>query len=298
MKGLGIALVQNGRPVAFGSTILTECQSRYSNIDREMLAIVHGVQRYHTYPHGGPFKVISDHKPLVTICAKSLHAAPPRLQRLLLKIQGYNFTIEYRPGDKMILADTLSRLPNPISNDDVDLDVRIDSLALEAGDPQPLTIALINFPIAKPQLLDVTLRDPVLNALNEIVYSGWPDKVKELQSGLREYWSVRDELAVEAGVIFKGRHILVSPTMQKYIIKQLHSGHQGVEKTRRLARPRQSVYWCRSTLKQRTHANRAKVAKSNKTRTDVNHCYHTACPPYRGNTSQVICSKSTAAITC
>ena len=37
-KGLGCALVQQGKPVAFGSKTLTECQSRYSNIEREMLA--------------------------------------------------------------------------------------------------------------------------------------------------------------------------------------------------------------------------------------------------------------------
>ena len=96
-----------------------------------------------------PFKVIRDHTPLVTIFAKALHAARPRLQRMVLKARGYNFTIEYIPGDKMILADTLRRLPNPINNDDVDLDVKVDGLALEADDPQHMTIALINFPTAK-----------------------------------------------------------------------------------------------------------------------------------------------------
>ena len=65
----------------------------------------------------------------------------------------------------MILADTLSRLPNPINNDDVDLDVRVDGLALEVEVPEHLTIALINFPTAKQQLLKgETLRDPVLTA--------------------------------------------------------------------------------------------------------------------------------------
>ena len=161
MKGLGLALVQKGKHVAFGSKTLTECQSRYSNIEREMLAIEHGIQRYHTYMYGRPINAIPDHKPLVTICAKALHTGPLSLQRMLLTIQGYNFEIEYRPGDKIILADILSRLPNPINNDDVDLDVRVDGLALEAEDPQHLTIALINFTTAQQQLLkDETLRDP------------------------------------------------------------------------------------------------------------------------------------------
>ena len=103
--------------------------------------------------------------------------------------------------------------------------------------PQHMTIAHINFPTAKQQLLkDVTLlRDPVLKSLKEVIYSGCPENVKEPTSDLRAYWSFRDELAVEAGVIFKGRQILVPPSMQKDILKQLHSGHQGVEKTRRLA---------------------------------------------------------------
>ena len=80
-----------------------------------------------------------------------------------------------------------------------------------------------------------------LFALKEVKYNGWLDNVKELPSNLRAYWSFRDELAVEAGVIFKGRQILVPPSIQKDILKQLHSVHQGVEKTRRLAR--ESIYW-------------------------------------------------------
>ena len=142
----------------------------------------------------------------------------------------------------MILADTLSRLPNPINKNDVDLDVRVDGLALEADDPQNLTIALINFPTAKQQLWkEETLRDPIFNGLREVIYRGWPENVKELPTDLRAYWSFRDELAVEAGVIFKGRQILVPQSMQKDILNRLHCGHQWVEKTRRLAR--ESVYW-------------------------------------------------------
>ena len=89
----------------------------------------------------------------------------------------------------MILTDTLSRLPNPINNDDVDLDVRVDGLALEADDPQHLTIALINFPTAKQQLLkDETLRNPILNMLREVIYRGWLENVKELPTDLRADW--------------------------------------------------------------------------------------------------------------
>ena len=48
---------------------------------------------------------------------------------MLLKVQGYNFKVEYRPGEQVILAVTLSRLPNLTINDDVDLDVKADRLS-------------------------------------------------------------------------------------------------------------------------------------------------------------------------
>ena len=77
-KGLGAALVQDGRPVAFASKTLTETQSNYSNIERETLAIVHGIQRFHTYLFGRSFTVVTDHKPLMTICYKAIPSGTPK----------------------------------------------------------------------------------------------------------------------------------------------------------------------------------------------------------------------------
>ena len=178
------------------------------------------------------------------------------------------------------------------------MDVRVDGLALEAEYPQHLTIALINFPIAKQQLLNAeTTRDPVLNALKEIIYNGWPGNVKELPSGLRAYGSFRDELTVEAGVIFKGRQILVTPAMHKDILKQLHSGHQGVEKTRRFAL--ESVYWEKTNSDIENTCKSSDSCQEQQDASGFNHCYHTVCcPPDRDNTSQHTCSKSTTDITC
>ncbi len=48
MKGLGACLVQKGRPVAFASKSLTPCEANYSNIERETLALVFGITRFHT----------------------------------------------------------------------------------------------------------------------------------------------------------------------------------------------------------------------------------------------------------
>ena len=239
-KGLGVALTQDGKPIAFGSKTLTECQSRYSNIEREMLAIVYGIQRYHTYLYGKPFVVLTDHKPLVTITQKPLHAAPARLQRMILKIQGYQYTVIYRPGPQMVMADALSRLPNPVNASVVELDDHVDVITLDIEDS--ISIALINFSGHKQDLLRTeTAQDPQLCVLKEVILQGWPERVQDLPGSIRSFWSFRDELAIESGVIIKGRQVLIPETMTEDILRQLHSGHQGIEKTRRLAR--ETVYW-------------------------------------------------------
>lgn len=58
---------------------MTDCQSRYGNTEREMLAIMHGIQRYYTYLYTSTFIMITDSKPPVTICAKPVHSTPPHL---------------------------------------------------------------------------------------------------------------------------------------------------------------------------------------------------------------------------
>ena len=87
-KDLGAAILQDGQPVAFASKALNSAQSNYPNIDREMLAVVFCINRFHTYLYGRPFRVITDHKPLEMISKKPLLRAPPRLQRMLQKNTG------------------------------------------------------------------------------------------------------------------------------------------------------------------------------------------------------------------
>lgn len=65
--GLGAALTQNGRPVAYGSRALTQTERGYAQIEKECLAIVFGMEKFHQYTYGRPVNVQSDHKPLETI---------------------------------------------------------------------------------------------------------------------------------------------------------------------------------------------------------------------------------------
>ena len=78
-KRLGAVLLQEGRPIAFASKSLTEAEQRYANIEREMLAVVFGCKRFHTYVYASKFAIESDHNPLEVISAKNITCAPPRL---------------------------------------------------------------------------------------------------------------------------------------------------------------------------------------------------------------------------
>ena len=139
-----------------------------------MLALVFGIQRFHTYLYARPLTIVTDHKPLVNITDKPIHSAPPRLQRMLMQIQGYNFTVRYRPGKEMILADALSRGPNTENNSPIQLDLRVDGIDIQLEDPTYKTIALINFSKPKQQQLkDETASDPILCELMNTILGYW-----------------------------------------------------------------------------------------------------------------------------
>ena len=86
-KGLGTVLLQESKPVMYMSRALTETEQRYSNIERELLAIVFAPKRLNHYTFGRTITVQSDHWPLQSIWKKSIVSASPRLQRLLLRLK-------------------------------------------------------------------------------------------------------------------------------------------------------------------------------------------------------------------
>ena len=54
-------------PVAYGSKTLTDTESRYANIEHELLGVVAGVEKFHTFCYGQSTIVLSNHKPLASI---------------------------------------------------------------------------------------------------------------------------------------------------------------------------------------------------------------------------------------
>ena len=99
LRGLGVCLIQKHKgedqPIAFASKSLTDTETRYATIERELLAIVFACQHFSTYLLGRSFIAEIDHKPLEMIVMKNLANVPPCLQRMLLELQRYDATIKY-----------------------------------------------------------------------------------------------------------------------------------------------------------------------------------------------------------
>ena len=120
--GLGATIMQKNQPIAYVSRALTDTETRYAQIEKELFSVIFGLERFHQYKYGRTVQVRSDHKPLESILKKPLHAAPKRLQRMLLQLQKYDIRLQYTPGKEMYIADTLSRtylkdLPNDNESD-------------------------------------------------------------------------------------------------------------------------------------------------------------------------------------
>ena len=122
---------------------------------------------FYQYVYGKETKVESDHKPLESITKKPLLAVPPRLQRMLLQLQRYNFTLLYRPGIEMILADTLSCAYIKYT---LDSDLEEDLVCA-------VSLVMNNLPVSDPKLeavCDATEKDPATK-LQDTIRCGWPE---------------------------------------------------------------------------------------------------------------------------
>ncbi|VDI47523.1 Hypothetical predicted protein [Mytilus galloprovincialis] len=232
LTGLGASLLQNGQPITFASRALTDVETRYAQIEKEMLAVVFGLERFHQYTYGRIVNVDSDHKPLESIVKKSLLAAPRRLQRMLLRIQQYNYNIRYKPGSTMYIADTLSRAylkETDTTSFEKDLEV----------------INMVKYlPMTESRVKDIKLHsqdDESLQVLQTTVLHGWPIKREDTPSLAKPYFDFRDEITVQDGILFRGERAIIPRTLRMDMMQRIHSSHIGIGGS--LRRAKECLYW-------------------------------------------------------
>ena len=253
-SGLGAALLQNGQPVAYASRALTPAETRYAQIEKELLAIVFACERFDSYIYGlEGIKVESDHKPLESIFLKPLHAAPQRLQRMLLRLQRYSLVIRYKKGKEMYLADTLSRAHL------TDISTCEFIHELEEIDHKEF------LPVSSEQwqwMQHAAADDPVLQELRSVIQSGWPESKAEVPPCLISYYDSRDELTVQGDLVFKSHQLVVPLCLRKEMMEAIHASHIGIEGC--IRRARESLYWPRMSAELKAYISKCDVCLTNR----------------------------------
>lgn len=231
MNGVGAAIMQDGRPVAYASKTLTQTERNYANIEREMLAIVFACQRFHQYIYGRHVIVHSDHKPLSAIMKKPLHAAPPRLQRMMLSLQKYDLDVRHVSGKKVPIGDLLSRKPMPDSSEIEGLDLHVHTVL------SSMTYTDRSLETVRKE----TKTDLQMKTLKRTIVQGWPDSRLDCPELVQEFYNHRDELSVADDLIFRGQTLIIPKSLRQHMIDQVHLGHMGTDKS--LQRAKDVMFW-------------------------------------------------------
>ena len=231
--GLGAALLQLQQSMSFASRALTQTETRYAQIEKELLAIVFTCEKFDKYIfEPDVVHVETDHKPLEEIFKKSLCDAPARLERMLLRLQRYNLEVRYKRGPLMYIADTLSRayLKETLPSEEVkslELVDHIENLRVS-----PSRLALIEKESA---------RDPVCIDLRRFILQGWPSDICECEPVLRPFFQFRSELIVQGKLVFRGSRLFVPSSLRKEFMSLAHSSHIGLWGC--LRRLRECMFW-------------------------------------------------------
>ena len=232
-KGVGCVLSHliDGveRPIAFYSRTLKPAVKNYSVLDKEALAVICGVKKFHCYLYGRSFIIQSDHKPLEKLLHeknKLSHMAAPRIKRWSLDLSAYDYSWKYRSGKNMCHADAMSRLPlNDPERDEVPLPAEVVFL-LQTLDYSPIT---------SEQIRIMTRRDPVLSKILDYVTTGaWPTNC--VDTNLSAYFNKQDEISIEQGCVLWGTRVIIPSRGRERVLELLHESHPGIVKMKSIAR--------------------------------------------------------------
>ena len=213
-------------PVAFALRTLSKAEQNYSQIEKEALALIFGVKKFHKYLFGKRFTLVTDHKPLLSILnAKTAipSVAAARMQRWAIFLSAYAYEIEYKGTKLHANADSLSRLPVPGEEDQ-------DTAATAM-----FKISFIEeLPITAIDIAAETKKDGVLSQVYQFVLEGWP--LRGVDDSLKPFYQRKDQLTTDQGCLLWGTRVIIPPSLQARLLQELHYTHPGMIKMKLLAR--------------------------------------------------------------
>ena len=215
------------RPVSFVSRTLSAAERNYAHIEKEGLALVFAVKKFHEYLYGQEFTMVTDHKPLLGLFSeqKGLPSrSSARVLRWALLLAAYNYKLMYRPGPDHANADGLSRLPLDFHPTDVSSSVfPVRMLEMQSA------------PVNEKDVRVATRRDPVLSKLLCCVLKGWSSS-SNVYPELEAFKLHADELSTESGCVLWGSRVVIPEVLRERVLNMLHEVHPGMSRMKALAR--------------------------------------------------------------
>ncbi|GFO17736.1 Pol polyprotein [Plakobranchus ocellatus] len=255
--GLGAMVTQKGKPIAYASRSLSEAESRYAQIEKELLAVVFGLERFENLTYGQHVTVLSDHKPLEAILNKPICLSPPRLQRMLIRLHKFDITLNYKEGKNMFISDMLSRAylkEKNVVDEQIEKDIHL--YVNQIRDSWNVKDYKLK------QIEAETSRDIDLQDLKKQILEGFPAKRNNLRRNLHEFFTNSEELSIQGDLILKGTKIIIPQTMRNEMLQILHSSYAGIEKSKQ--RARESIYWPRINKDIEDYVNRCSTCQTHR----------------------------------
>lgn len=253
--GLGALLSQvvdgEAKPIMCASCTLTEAEKNYAQVQREALAVIFAVKKFHKHLYGRKFFIYSDHQPLRAIFGEKSRLptlAHARMQRWAVILSAYDYELCYKKASDMSNVDALSRLP--LSDIFQDMDEQVFSFTYD--DTLPITAVAI---------AEETKRDRLLTKVISLIKRGWNLCNEE---ELKPYFLRRQELSVENECLTWGNRVIVPQSLREELLLLLHDGHPGI--VRMKLRARGDFWWPKLNDDIETLVNKCEACQTFNTR--------------------------------
>ena len=157
-------LTQDGKMIAYASKGPSSVEKRYSQIEREALAIAWGCHHFPMYLLGSHFKVKTDQKPLLPTFNKPTSQASARTENWRLKLQSFDFEVLYSRGD-LNPANYMSRHLQGTSHCDLIADFAEQYVNFIVTQATPKALS-------RDDIIQATSQDPTLQEVMRLISNG------------------------------------------------------------------------------------------------------------------------------